>query len=386
MHVEFRTDDDDRTGGIVDTLTEEVLAEAALLALEGVGQGLEGPVGLALDGRGLLGVVEEGIDGFLEHALLVAENHFRSLDLDELLQTVVADDHAAVQVVQVGGRKASAVEGDERAEIRRDHRDHLHDHPFRVVDFLRLAERFDHAQSLEGFRLPLLGRLGLALVTEVIGEGVEIHVLEHLIDGLGAHAGHEFLRVVVGQFLVASRELVENVEILFLGEEVQVIDTVLLEFLGRTGVHDHVFLVVDNRFELLRRNAEQVADLVGRRTEIPDVGDRHGQADVSHPFAAHLLLGHFHAAAVADDAAVADPLVFSAMALVVLRRTEDAFAEESVALRLVGTVVDGLRLEHLTRRLLENHFRRSQADGDLVEVVLYLFLESHILDFYLSNT
>ena len=106
------------------------------------------------------------------------------------------------------------------------------------------------------------------------------------------------------------------------------------------------------------------------------MGDGDGQADVAHPFAANLLLGHLHTAAVADDAAVADPLVLSAVALVVLRGTEDALAEESVTLRFIGAVVDGLRLEHLARGLLENLFRRSQADGDLVEVVfdLYLFL------------
>ena len=46
--------DDDRTAGVVDALAEQVLAEPALLALEHVGQGLEGPVAGARDrvGRG----------------------------------------------------------------------------------------------------------------------------------------------------------------------------------------------------------------------------------------------------------------------------------------------------------------------------------------------
>ncbi len=59
MHVEFRTDDDDRTCGVVDPLSKEVLAEASLLSLEGIGERLESPVGLALDRAGLLGVVEK---------------------------------------------------------------------------------------------------------------------------------------------------------------------------------------------------------------------------------------------------------------------------------------------------------------------------------------
>ena len=44
MHVEFRTNDDNGTGAVVDTLTKEVLAEAALLTLEGIGQGLQSAV------------------------------------------------------------------------------------------------------------------------------------------------------------------------------------------------------------------------------------------------------------------------------------------------------------------------------------------------------
>ncbi len=374
MHRELRTHDDHASGGVVDAFAEEVLTEAALLAFEAVGERLEGTVGFRFDGVGLAGVVEQRIDGFLQHAFLVAQDHLGGLDLDQAFEAVVADDHAAVEVVHVGGREAAAIERDERAEVRRDDRDDLHHHPFGMVDLLRLAEGLDHAQALEGFRLALLRRLGLALVTELVGEVVQVHVLEHLVDGLGAHAGHEFLRVVIGKVLVALGQFVEHVEIFFLGQQVQVVDRVVLQVLGGAGVHHHVFLVVNDRLELLGRNAEQVTDLVRGGAEIPDVGHGNGQADVTHPFAAHLLLSHLDAAAVAHDAAVADPLVLSAVALVVLRGAEDALAEESVALRLVGAVVDGLRLEHFARRLLENLFRRGQADGDLVEVVLHLYL------------
>ena len=40
VHLEFRTDDDDRTAGIVDALAEKVLTEASLLAAQHVGQRL----------------------------------------------------------------------------------------------------------------------------------------------------------------------------------------------------------------------------------------------------------------------------------------------------------------------------------------------------------
>ena len=121
MHLQLRSDHDDGTGRVVDPLSEEVLAEASLLALEAVGKGLERPVGFALDCADLLGVVEEGVNGFLKHSFLVAQDDFRCIDLDELLQAVVADDDPPVQVVEVGCSKASSIEGNERTEIGRNH-------------------------------------------------------------------------------------------------------------------------------------------------------------------------------------------------------------------------------------------------------------------------
>ena len=80
------------------------------------------------------------------------------------------------------------------------------------------------------------------------------------------------------------------------------------------------------------------------------------QLDVSGTLTAHLLLGHLNTTAVADDALVTDTLVLAAGTLIVLGRTEDALAEQAVALRLVGTVVDGLGFGHLAETALEDVF------------------------------
>ena len=68
------------------------------------------------------------------------------------------------------------------------------------------------------------------------------------------------------------------------------------------------------------------------------------------------------------------------MALVVLCRTEDALAEETITLGLVCAVVDGFRLQHLTTAVLQYFLWRSQADGYLGEIILNLgfFLKSHV--------
>ena len=99
-----------------------------------------------------------------------------------------------------------------------------------------------------------------------------------------------------------------------------------------------------------------------------------GEGDVTHPLAAYLLFGNLHTAAVAYDAAVANPLVFPAIALVVLSRTEDLLAEETVAFRLVCTVVDGFRLQDLSTTPFYDVFRRCQRDADRLEIALYLII------------
>src|SRR5207237_1287828 len=83
----------------------------------------------------------------------------------------------------------------------------------------------------------------------------------------------------------------------------------------------------------------------------------------------HLLPRHLDAAALADDALVADALVLAAIALPVLRRTEDALAEEPVTLGLERPVVDRLRLRHLTVRPVPDLLCRREADADRVELV-----------------
>ena len=110
MQLERRADDDDRTAGVVDALAQQVLAETTRLALDHVGERLEGTLVGAGHGLAATTVVEQRVDGFLQHPLLVADDDLRRLQLEQPRQAVVAVDNAAIQVVQVGGREAAAVE------------------------------------------------------------------------------------------------------------------------------------------------------------------------------------------------------------------------------------------------------------------------------------
>ena len=159
VQLQFRTDHDDRTAGVVDALTEQVLTEAALLALERIGERLERTVVRATQHAAAAAVVEQRVDGFLQHALFVAHDDVRRVQLHQLLQPVVAVDDAAVEIVQIGGRETAAIERHQRTQFRRDHRDHIENHPLRLV--AGLAEAFDDAQALGELQLLLLRSFGL---------------------------------------------------------------------------------------------------------------------------------------------------------------------------------------------------------------------------------
>ncbi len=349
VELELGADDDDGPARVVDALAEEVLSETPLLAPQGLAQGLEGPpVGAEVDAAALA-VVEEGVDGLLEHPLLVADDELGGLELDELLQPVVAVDDPAVEVVEVGGGETAAVQADEGPQVRRDDRDDAEDHPLGAV--ARALEGLEDPQPLGVAEPALLGGLLLHQLPQPLGLLLDVDLLEQDLDGLGADAG-----------LVLVAVLFLGVLELLLGQEL-----LLLE--GRVArVEDDVGLEIEDLFQVLDGQVEDEPDAARRALEEPDVGDRGGQLDVAHPLAADLGLRDLDAAALADDAAVLHPLVLAAEALVVVDGPEDLGAEQAVLLGLEGPVVDGLRLGHLAPRPALDLLGRGDTDPDAVEI------------------
>ena len=365
VQLQLGTDDDDRAARVVDALAEQVLAEAALLALQRVGQRLERPVVRAAQHAAAAAVVEQRVDGLLQHPLLVADDDVGRLELDQLLQPVVAVDDAAIQVVQVRRREAAAIERHQRTQLGRNDRNHVEDHPVRLV--ARLPERVDDLQPLGVLQLLLRRGLGAHLRAQLFGEPLDVDALQQLLDRLGAHLRAELVRVVLARLAV-----------LLLGQQL-----VLLQ-LGVARIDDDVGLEVEDALEVAQRDVEQVADAARQALEEPDVADRGRQRDVAHALAAHLGLRHLDAALVADHAAVLHALVLAAEALPVGDRPEDLRAEQAVPFGLERPVVDRLRLGHLAVRPREDLVRRRQTDPDGVEVGAQLGLaivqtRSHVL-------
>ncbi len=349
VQLQLRPDDDDRAAGIVDALAQQVLPEAALLALQHVGQRLQRTLVGARDGAAAAAVVEQRVDALLQHALLVAHDDVGRAQLDQPLQAVVAVDHAAVQVVQVRGREAAAVQRHQRAQLGRDHRHHVEDHPFRTR--AAVGERLDQLQALDQLLALGLGGGLLQIAAQLHLLLVEVDLVQHLLDRLGADAD---LELVLAELVLLGEQLI-------LGEQLMQLE------IGGAGFQHHVALEVEDLLQLLQRQIDHQADPAGQRLQEPDMRHRRGELDMPHALAPHLGERDLDAALLADDAAELHPLVLAAQALVVLDRPEDAGAEQAVALRLEGAVIDGLRLLDLAVRPAPDLLRARHLDLDLIE-------------------
>ena len=157
INLELGSCYDNRTSRIVDTLTEEVLTEASLLTASISESDLSGRLlGPVTTGLPRLPCIHQGVDSLLKHSFLVADNDIGRARLEQILQTVVSADNAAIKIVQVGCRKASAVELYHRTDMRRNYRDDVQYHPLGTV--AGLAECLDYLKTLADAPAPSVSR------------------------------------------------------------------------------------------------------------------------------------------------------------------------------------------------------------------------------------
>ncbi len=192
MQLELGADHDHGPPGVVDSLAEQVLAETPLLALEHVRQGLESPVSRTGHRASAPPVVEQGVDRFLEHPLLVVHDDLGSPEVEQPLQAVVAIDDPSIEVVEIGGGESATVELHHWAQVRWDHRDRLEDHVLGSV--LAFPEGLDHLHPLCR-PLPLLRGARLEVLVQCRHLDVEVEAVQQGLDGLGAHPALEVLVV-----------------------------------------------------------------------------------------------------------------------------------------------------------------------------------------------
>ena len=133
---------------------------------------------------------------------------------------------------------------------------------------------------------------------------------------------------------------------------IQVLNTLLiLTSLKGTWLDNDILLIVYYGIKFLGRKTKKITYLVRQRTEVPDMSYWNNELDVTRTLTTNLLLSNLNTASVADNTLIANTLVLTAGALIVLCRTKDTLAEQAITLRFVGTVIDGFRLCNLTIRI-----------------------------------
>src|ERR1700721_1228432 len=255
MQFQFGADDDDGTAGVVHALTEQVLAETALLAFERVGQRLERAIVCATQHTAAASVVEQRVDGFLQHALFVANDYVRSVQFHQLLQAVIAVDHAAIQIVQVGSGETSPIQRHQRAQLRRQHWNHIQNHPLRLV--AALAKRFQHLQPLGELDPLLQAGVNLHLLAQFFRQLVHFYAAQQFLDRFRAHPVGEFS----GIFLLQLAQLVFGNDVL------------LLQSQHFSGIDADKRLEVQDVLQVAHGDVQQVADAAGQTLEEPYVSE-----------------------------------------------------------------------------------------------------------------
>ncbi len=67
-------------------------------------------------------VINKGINRFLEHPFLVADDNLRRPYFQKVAQAVIAVDNPPIEVVKVAGGKPAAVQLDHGPQVGRQHR------------------------------------------------------------------------------------------------------------------------------------------------------------------------------------------------------------------------------------------------------------------------
>ena len=144
-------------------------------------------------------VVDQSVNSFLEHSLLVTDDDLRSAKVKELLKTVVSSDNSSIEVVKVGSSITSAVQRYHRTEFRRKYRNNIKYHPLGLVagsleSFCDLESLIDLESLLCAYRTDLL-------LLELLDDLVDIEFSQEDLDSLSTHLCNE--RILAALFSYA---------------------------------------------------------------------------------------------------------------------------------------------------------------------------------------
>ena len=294
-------------------------------------------------------VIEEGINRLLQHALFVSDNDFRSLQLHQVAETIVPVNDTAIEIVQVGSRKAATFQRNQRTKIGRNDRKNRHDHPLGTR--IRVEESAGELEALGQLLAVLLRTSRFHGLFKLNDKLFKVGLAQEITNRLGTHSGAEGFVTVI---FLGVTEFIFSEELASLKRSL-------------TGLGHKVVLIVNNTLKLTRGHVEDKTD-TGRHTLVePNVGDRNSKVNVAHALTTNPREGHLNTTTVTDGALVFDALVFSAGTFPVAGWSEDPLAEEPAFFRLECPVVDGFRIENLAIGPRPNGLGIGDGNGNLVE-------------------
>ena len=184
IDLQFWSNDDNRTSRIVNTFSKQVLTETSGLTFQHVRQRLECSVSRSCYRTSTTSVIDQRINSFLKHTLLVSYDNIWCSQFKESSQTVISVNDSSVQIIQVRCCKTSSIQLYHRTQIRRDNRDSCKDHPLRSVS--GLAECFYNFQTFYNSRT-LLSCCILQACLKFCIFFLKINRLKKLFDGFSTH-------------------------------------------------------------------------------------------------------------------------------------------------------------------------------------------------------
>ena len=143
----------------------------------------------------------------MKHTLFVAEDDFGCLDFEQTLETVVADEHTAIKVVQVGSGETTTIEWHEWTQLGRSDGDDFHNHPLGFVAIFGCAEGFYNLKTLESIVLFGYRTIIVGAVAKFIRKTIEVDALQEVENGFCTHLCNELVGIGIFEILIVAGEL-----------------------------------------------------------------------------------------------------------------------------------------------------------------------------------
>ena len=349
MHFQFRTNYDYGTARVVNAFTKQVLTETTLFTFEHIGQRFQGTVARTGYRTATTTIVNQSVNSFLEHTFFVTNDDVRSVELEQTFQTIVTVNYTTIQIVEVGGCKTTAVKLYHGAQFRRNYRNYIQNHPFRTVTGFK--ESFANFQTTYCTYFTLAAYF-FHFSAQFISQSLQVDFFQQFFNCGSTHTNFECVAIFITSFYIFT-----FAEQLFFGQR------------SFARIEDDVVSKIQYFFQAAGRNVKNQTHTARNTFEVPNVGNRCCQFDMTHTVTTNFATGYFNAAFVADNTFITNAFIFTAMTFPVFGRTKDSFAEQTVTFRFQSSVVNGFRFFNFTIGPSSDLVRRCQTNTHRLKII-----------------